>query len=457
MSTKPLELPELIEWHEGMLLAPQHFQQFAARSELLTQFMYSQSRSFGWGVLDLKIDETALGGGVFRILNVEAILPDGFLALGGSERGVPLEFNLQEAQGEKTRIFLAVPREASLYNRSDYSRYEAIVAKDELTADDVSGADPATIPRIRARMRLIGGKSNLSGMTALPLMEFGKQGTVCKQTNYIAPFLEMMPGAPLANLCAPVRRLVREKATMLASKLSPSAKNSDLAGLHQLQWLVSGLPTVEALLESDRTHPYSLYLAFCSMAGSVAFLSQARVPPIFPAYDHNDLVASFQGVLDFIRRALAEGLIEHWLGREFTVSPGRSERRVTERIFEIAPTLEAAFGSAADFLAPELGLMVRAPAGVPPESLLEWGESCLLASEDAILYLEESRSRGALCERVNALDDLVPAPNAVLFRVKNESRWFDPRKKLVLKSAKHEMRMPEAVTLFIRERMEKDK
>jgi len=293
-------------------------------------------------------------------------------------------------------------------------------------------------------------------MTALPLMEFGKQGTVCKQTNYIAPFLEMRPGAPLTNMCAPVRRMVREKATALASKLSPNAMNSDLAGLHQVQWLVSCLPAVEALLESDRTHPYSLYLAFCSMAGSVAFLSHARVPPIFPAYDHNDLVASFQGVLDFIRRAMSEGLIEHWQGREFTLSPGRSERHGLEQIFEMAPTLEAAFGPAADFLAPDLGLMVRAPAGVPPESLLEWGESCLLASEDTILYLEESRSRGALCERVNSLDDLVPAPNALLFKVKNEKRWLDPRKKLVLKSAKHETRIPEAVTLFIRERMERE-
>ena len=58
--------------------------------------------------------------------------------------------------------------------------------------------------------------------------------------------------------------------------------------------------------------------------------------------------------------------------------------------------------------------------------------------------------------RGNSLDDLVPAPNALLFKVKNEKRWLDPRKKLVLKSAKHETRIPEAVTLFIRERMERE-
>lgn len=146
MTTKPLDLPDLIEWHEGMLLAPQHFQQFAARSELLTQHMFSQASPFRWGVIELKIDQAALSTGILRILTVEAIMPDGLLAVGGSERGVKLEFNLQKAEVNPIRVCLSVPREAAVYNRSDYSRYEAFAGKDELTPDDVSG-------QIRRRFR----------------------------------------------------------------------------------------------------------------------------------------------------------------------------------------------------------------------------------------------------------------------------------------------------------------
>jgi type VI secretion system protein ImpJ len=456
--TQMFGLPELIEWHEGMLLTPQHFQQITARAELLTHFMRSQTGCFAWGVLSLKFDEAALGGGIVRILNVEAIMPDGMLALGGSERGIDLEFDLEKAVGDPTRIYLAVPREAALYSRTDYSRYDSVVAKDELTADYVSGADLVTIPRIRARFRLIAGESGLSGMTALPLIEFGRLGTVCKPSRYIPPFLRMEAGSRLANLCSPVRKAVREKATELATKLSPSAKNTDLAGLHQLQWLVSGLPLVEALIESNQTHPYSLYLALCSMAGSVAFLSNARVPPIFRPYNHDDLLASFEEVIGFIRLALAEGLIDNWLAKEFTAAQipaslaGEASRRGNERSFEISPTLEKAFGDTADFSAPFFGLMLRAPVGVSANALVEWGESCLLAAEDAIADLEMSRSRGAICENVDSLEDLVPKANSVLFRVKNDARWFDPAKKLVLKAAKQESRAPEAATLFIRER-----
>src|SRR5271170_5197421 len=117
LNTNMLDIPDLIEWHEGMLLTPQHFQQLAARYELLTHFMFAQTSPFGWGVIDMKIDEAALGGGILRILNVEAILPDGLLALGGSDRGVKLEFDLQKAEEDTARIYLTVPRDAALYNR----------------------------------------------------------------------------------------------------------------------------------------------------------------------------------------------------------------------------------------------------------------------------------------------------------------------------------------------------
>jgi type VI secretion system protein ImpJ len=451
LTAKTFDLPQLIEWHEGMLLTPQHFQQFAARSELLTQLMFTHGGGFRWGLIDLMIDQAALSGGVLRILNIEAVMPDGLLALGGSQRGVELEFDLQRAEGNPARIYLIVPREAALYDRSDYSRYEAFAAKGEFTADNVSGAQPATIPRARARLRLTSGESSLSGMTALPLIEFAVQGTVSKQTEYIAPLLRMKPGSALTNLCAPVRKTVREKATELASRLSPDARYSDLTGLQQLQWLVSGLPLVEALLESDQAHPYALYLAFCSMAGSVAFLSHARVPPIFDPYNHDDLRSSFEEVLSFIQLALSEGLIENWIGQLFTKRAEAGSRPGDQ--FEIEPSLEKAFGAEADFSAPFLALMLRGPS----DAMTAWGESCLLAGEDTIFDLEVSRSRGASCERVDSLGDLVPTPGSVLFRVKNEGKWLNPSNKLVLKAAKQEASMPDAATLFIKNRSQTNK
>jgi len=446
-----VELPELIEWHEGMLLTPQHFQQFVARGELLSQFLFTQSCPLGWGLLNLKIDETALGAGLVRILNIEAILPDGLLVLAGSERGVELEFDLQKAEQDPTRIYLAVPREQDLYQRSDYSRYEAVV-NNGMSLDDVSGAESVAIPRIRPRVRLVSGDSEIRAMTVLPLIEFAREGSICKPTEYIPSLMRVRSGSAVAELCAPVRKMVRDKATGLAMRMGVKAKQADMFTLLQVQSLVASLPLLEAMLNSEQAHPYQVYLALCSMAGNVAFLSHSRIPPIFPAYDHQDLLPTFEAVLGFIRQSLSEGLIENWVGRELKLTSGPGAKS-----FELAPTLEQAMGENADLSAPFHGLMLRAAPGIQPESLVDWGETCLLASEDQIAEIEMSRTLGATLERVEAIDDLLPMPGCILMRVTNDSGWIVPNKKLVVKSARQEMYTPDSVTLFVKHRVREGK
>lgn len=466
MTTKLLDLPELIEWHEGMLLTPQHFQQLSARGELLTQFLTTQSSPFGWGVLDLKIDEAALNGGMLGILSVEAILPDGLLARGGSEHGGKLELNLQALRttdDTPVRVYLAVPRDSALYNRSDYSRYQQVVGQDERTPDNVSGGDAAAIPRISPRLTLESDLSKVGGKTVLPLIEFTGHGTIFRQTEYIAPLLRIKAGSPLANLCAELSSMIRNIATDLAARLSPSGRGSDLDGLRQLQWLVSGLPVFEALLDSEQTHPYTAYLALCSMAGSIALLSHARVPPKFAPYNHDDLRIGFQAVIASIQRALSEGLTESWIHRNFSPAPERAgavaeaESRRADQTYELGPSLEEAFGGEADFSAQSMALMLRLPAGMLPDAMTAWGETCVLAREDAIDDLELSRSKGVLCERVYSLDDLVAPPGSVLFRVHNDRKWIDPGRKLVLKPARQETLVPDTVTLFVKKHSQKSK
>jgi len=464
LTTKLLDLPELIEWHEGMLLTPQHFQQLSARGELLTQYLTTMTTPFGWGVIDLKIDEAALSSGTLGILNVEAILPDGLLARGGSEQGEKLEFSLQglkPSDDTPLRVYLTVPRDVALYNRSEYSRYQQIVRHGEPTPDGVSAGDPITIPRITPRLALESDPTKFGGKTVLPLIEFTGHGTVLRQTEYIAPCLRIKAGSPLSDLCARHGSMIRTIATDLATKMSPGG--GDLEKLRQLHWLVSELPVFEALLDNEQTHPYNAYLALCSMAGSIALLSHARVPAKFPAYNHNDLRTSFQIVIASIQRSLSEGLTESWIHRDF--SPASEYRRTAtesdpqrvEQAYEIGPTLAEAFGDEADFSAQSLALMVRMPAGRLPDAMKAWGESCVLASEDAINDIELSRSKGAVCERVASLDDLIAPPGSVLFRVHNDSKWIVPGKKLVLRPARQETLVPETVTLFVKKSSQKSK
>ena len=58
---------EAIDWHEGMLLAPQHFQQLSLRQEAMLSYHAAALSPFHWGVLRLRIDGAAVGARHFRV------------------------------------------------------------------------------------------------------------------------------------------------------------------------------------------------------------------------------------------------------------------------------------------------------------------------------------------------------------------------------------------------------
>ena len=70
------EIPDAIQWHEGLLLTPQHFQQLSTRHEALVQYGTSLVAPFCWGVRRLKYDRVSLTMGKFRVLQLEAVMPD---------------------------------------------------------------------------------------------------------------------------------------------------------------------------------------------------------------------------------------------------------------------------------------------------------------------------------------------------------------------------------------------
>ena len=42
------DIPEAVQWHEGMLLAPQHFQLSARRGEALLGYALGAAAPFAW-------------------------------------------------------------------------------------------------------------------------------------------------------------------------------------------------------------------------------------------------------------------------------------------------------------------------------------------------------------------------------------------------------------------------
>jgi type VI secretion system protein ImpJ len=60
-------IPDLIQWHEGLLLTPQHFQQLSSRVESLIQALPGWYMPFYWGVRTFDYDRTGLSAGVLTV------------------------------------------------------------------------------------------------------------------------------------------------------------------------------------------------------------------------------------------------------------------------------------------------------------------------------------------------------------------------------------------------------
>src|SRR5215813_8786659 len=93
-SMNACEIPEQIQWHEGLLLAPQHFQQSSLRFESLLAYATSTIAPYCWGVHHFRIDPTALVAGTVRILELEAVMPDCLVVSHNHQSDQPLELDL---------------------------------------------------------------------------------------------------------------------------------------------------------------------------------------------------------------------------------------------------------------------------------------------------------------------------------------------------------------------------
>ena len=121
-------VPDLIQWHEGLLLTPQHFQQLSLRMEGLVQALPGLYVPFGWGIRTFELDGGDFTSGVLTVRSLDAVMPDGLHVVFSSEREQvqldlrPLSATLRQ---KPLLVHLATPlgegqTPAALYRFSSY-------------------------------------------------------------------------------------------------------------------------------------------------------------------------------------------------------------------------------------------------------------------------------------------------------------------------------------------------
>ena len=373
-------LTKQVQWYEGMLLSPQHFQQSQIYNEQQLRCTMEVASPFFWGVQDLDCDVHA-DSGIVTVTRVSAVMPDGlvvdFDAAKGEGKNLKLDLNVTEkgaADGPQTwRVSLAVARRGL----ARFPRFLSV--RGEKHPDENDGEFGLEVARLDPIFSLSADEgSDIYVRLGLIGVERTDDGSY-HQTDYVPPLIRVSdePHAAGQNLGRELIELaanMRQKARGLVERQKREGEGEHGSGGTQaeIQALVGALLPFEFLAESRCAHPFELYRALGAVLGSVSSLEHAGLPPKLRAYVHDDVWPGFR---DALKRA--NGIVDR-VQLKFRTTP-----------IEASPTPDDPYRYVMDippsWSSDELWIEAEAGAGHGREGVEKWMAECRIVSDPADL------------------------------------------------------------------------
>ncbi|QGZ64846.1 type VI secretion system baseplate subunit TssK [Paraburkholderia acidisoli] len=394
MHDRHLAVTERIEWFEGMVLSPQHFQQTSARLDSLVAWQTLAAAPFSWGVRRLVFDQGLLPAGLLRVLELDAILPDGTAltydaqAEGAARLELALDPFADQLSLGPLDFYLTLPAVATLRRGAQLKRYRSSAGAP--VEDQVSDAPAADIARLVPNLALAAGELPSASHVWLRLGSLYKDNEVVRLGEHQPPLLEIARDNPLWTAVASLLGQLRGKAAFVARQTAnPSSKVDDrltqLELKDRLRSLLSALPLAEAVLRTPHLHPLALYHALAALNGSLAMLKPGGLPPVPPDYDHADPLAVFTPLVRSLRESMSE-VNEEYREHKFEFRHGA---------FEIALN--------ADWIGERLVVGLR---GQSDRDLLAWMDGAVIGSQSVYASLRSRRVLGAARRGIDYAEDL---------------------------------------------------
>ncbi len=423
------------------MLTPQHFQQMEIRNyQLITEQIKLLSSAY-WGVSNLKIDAISLPDGLFRIVEIDGVMPDGLVVSYGAEmKGVdPLEFDLTPFKAEFPKEGLTISicvqsRKAGFSPLlGDHPRFKSIEWEDVI--DENVGGMPIKIPRLFPNLYLQVGELPESDAVGFPIakIDFIDECFVLK--NYTPPCFFISRGSPIWERCTQVVQKMREKVSFLVERWqnqvgTPLSHETESI----LKPMIMALPSFESMLLSNDVPPFHMYQRICQIVGYLYTLRLSQVPPVPPPYRHSDINSSFLPMLDLIDEYLKS------IDNTFAVFPFIQK----DRLYSLR--LHKAYGEK------DLFIGVKAPRGMGESHIEEWMQGAVIASDSAIETVQKKRITGAMRQLVRDQDlqEIMPSRGVVVFRISFDGEFVLPDQKLnIFNPGDTEERRPADIVLFV--------
>lgn len=432
------QLLDRIQWHEGMLLAPQHFQQESARVDALVGWQMLAAQPLAWGVRRLQVDEAKLTCGLLRVILLEAILPNGMAVRydAATAQGAPLELNLGAQASIDMPVHLVIGAARSLRLPGQPAMFRGIASA--LVEDEVSEAVAEEVPRMAASLALAAGPAPGAAWLSLQLMTVRRENEIVRRGAYWPAQLEVPADSAICLRARALAALMRTKAVFLGqqSESGSSRLEDRFAVLEQrfrLAQLTLNLPLLEAALDAPVLQPLALYMALCAQLGPLAALRAGAVPLAPPAYVHGDSYAAFDTVLEHLH-GLAGEVSQEWKSTTFNFD-GET----------------FALPMRAEWMGARLVVGLR---GQGERELTQWMAGAAIGSRTVSALLRDQRVPGAARSMIDGAPELGLRGGAgtMLFGIEPDAHFIVPDQDLLISNTntgKHALR-PQEIVLYIK-------
>lgn len=429
-----------VQWHEGMLLRPEHFQQTDRRLDQTLSFHFSCLRPFYWGVHNLKIDLALLAAGRVKIIELTAVMPDGTVAhFSDAEEKFDLSFDLRSLKDsllvKPHYLYLRLPayKEDAANSSGDRPRF---VSEDSPSVcDENTGEGKINFPCLRPNWSLSVSSENPSDGIALRLAQISLQDNVFILTGYIPPLLKINLNSDLAVLAQEMSQKIRNKIGFLSEQVhskSLSIVSSEI--LRILQALTGSLLPFEVLLQSGQSHPFDLYVALSQIASQMTGVLPGQMPLLLNGYNHEDLLTCFSEIVNFL-----DYMLNH----------------IQEGYSVVAFTLKDRFFNLkldAEWLKDKIVIGIKAAPQMSSQALVEWINGALIASSSRLESIREKRTLG--CQRRIITGEtsmqLAPGKDVVLCEVTYDPSFIQADEELFLFNISDtEVQRPLEIVLFL--------
>jgi type VI secretion system protein ImpJ len=321
-----IQSPKIL-WGEGLFLRPQHFQQQDAYHEWRLSQMTRLLHPYAWGVRHIKIDPDALQTGLLRVLELQAVLPDGELFNAPSEDELPPPVSLASlADGQAQSLTETVFHLAMAPLRSNGTNMAA--TRDEAdtgaryyrspmqAADVYTDAVAAEVVVLRKSARLLADTDPRAHLISMPLLRLKKTSTGGFEIDgrFMPPCLNIQASPALFLHLRRLLDVLQAKVDALYGMHREPSKNiiefrsGDVASFWLLHTASAAFAGLSHLARHPALHPERLFERLLELAGSLMTFSKSFTLADLPTYDHINPGPAFTR-LDQIVRELLETVI----------------------------------------------------------------------------------------------------------------------------------------------------